>query len=78
MGEILRLVGAGPYTAEMVLDSEMVLSIQEDLDFSWWIRHEYRYKGRNRLGFKTHAHKMISNKYPGRPTPELLDDWDKR
>ena len=79
MEEVLRAFGAGPCTSGMVLNSDMVLSLQEDVDYFWWIRYEYRFKGRNHIGFKTNSNKLTSNKfYPGKESPEALDDWDKR
>ena len=79
MEEVLQACGTGPYTSEMVLNADMVLSLQEDTDYYWWIRYEYRLKGRNHIGFKTNSHKLTSNKfYPGKESPEALDDWDKR
>ena len=79
MGDVLQSCGAGPYTSAMVKDADMVLSLQEDMDYHWWIRYEYRFKGKNHVGFKTHANKMTSNTFfPGKEEIEWLDDWDKR
>ena len=61
MEEILRLVGAGSCITSVVTQSFMMLSLQEDRDFGWWIRSEYIFKGRNRLRFKQRTHKMTSN-----------------
>ena len=79
MDEILGLIGAGQFTATTILQSDMMVSLQEDRDFGWWIRYEYLFKGKNRLGFKAKAHKMTSNKFvPESERPENLEDWDKR
>ena len=79
MGEVLQSCGAGPYTSAMVVDADMVLSLQEDTDYHWWIRYEYRFRGKNHVGFKTHANKMTSNMfYPGDEKTESMEDWDKR
>ena len=79
MEKVYKLIGAGPFTSEMVLRSRMVISLQEDFDFGWWIRSEYLFKGKGHLGFKKSFHKMTSNKYyPGIDKGELLEDWDKR
>ena len=79
MEEILRLCGAGPKIASMVLSSDMVISIQEDVSYHWWIRYEHRLKALNHLGYRTSAFKMTSNKFfPEAEKPESQDDWDKR
>ena len=79
MDQVFKLIGVGPCTSEMVLKSKMLISLQEDFDFGWWIRSEYRFKGAGRHRFKKVAHKMTSNKhYPGIEKGELLEDWDKR
>ena len=79
MDEILRLVGAGQGITNMISQSDMMVSLQEDIDFGWWVRYEYLFKGKTRLGFKANAHKMTSNKFvPESERPENLEDWDKR
>ena len=79
MEKILGLIGAGSGISSIITQSFMMLSLQEDTDFGWWIRYEYMFKGRNRLGFRGRAHKLMSNKFiPGIEKPENLDDWDKR
>ena len=79
MGEILQLCGSGQYTSDMVINADMVLSLQEDIDYHWWIRYEYRFKGKNHVGLMTHANKMTSNTfYPGDEKTESTEDWDKR
>ena len=79
MGEVLPLLGTGPCTASMVLRANMMLSLQEDIDFGWWIRYEYYMKGKNPKGYKARAHKMTSNKFiPECEKLELIEDWDKR
>ena len=79
MENIFKLIGAGPFTTEMVLQSKMVMSLQEDIDFGWWVRYEYRFKGKDHLGFRRAFHKMTSNKYyPGIEKAEALEDWDQR
>ena len=79
MEEVLQACGAGCYTSSMVRNTDMVLSLQEDIDYRWWIRYEYRFRGRNHVGFKTHVNKMTSNTfYPGDENTEYTEDWDKR
>ena len=79
MNEILRLIGAGHCITAIISQSDMLLSLQEDIDFGWWVRYEYLFKGKTRLGFKANAHKMTSNKFvPDAERPENLEDWDKR
>lgn len=79
MEEVLQLCGAGPNTMSMVLSSDMMISIQEDVSYHWWVRYEYRIKGKNHAGFTSSTYKMTSNKFfPGKEQPESLDDWDKR
>ena len=60
MENIFKLIGAGPFTTEMVMQSKMVMSLQEDIDFGWWVRYEYRFKGKDHLGFRRAFHKMTS------------------
>ena len=79
MDKVLKLIGAGPATASMVMESDMLVSLQEDVDFGWWVRYEYLFRGKNRRGFKAKAHKMTSNKFiPEAERPENVEDWDKR
>ena len=79
MEEVLPLLGTGPCTAAMVLQANMMLSLQEDIDFGWWIRYEYYIKGKSPRGYKARAHKMTSNKFiPECEKLELIEDWDKR
>ena len=79
MEEVLRLVGGGPFITSMVLKSYMLLSIQEDVDYQWWVRSEYRLKGLNHLEFRQTVNKMTSNKFLlGQEKPDVLEDWDKR
>ena len=79
MEEVLRLLGSGTCITSMVLQSFMMLSIQEDVDYQWWVRTEYRFKGLNCLGFRHRANKMTSNKYQlENEKPDVLEDWDKR
>ena len=79
MDQILGLIGAGRCTTALVSKSFMMLSLQEDMDFGWWIRYEYLFKGKNPNGFKARGHKMTSNKFfPDIEKPESLDDWDER
>ena len=79
MDKILALIGSGSRTTALVSKSFMMLSLQEDMDFGWWIRYEYLFKGKNPHGFKARGHKMTSNKFfPDIEKPESLDDWDER
>ena len=79
MDKILPLVGAGPGITTIISKADMMVSLQEDVDFGWWVRYEYLYKGKTRMGFKAKAHKMTSNKFiPDSERPESLEDWDKR
>ena len=78
MDEILKLIGAGQGITTIISQSDMMVSLQEDIDFGWWVRYEYLFKGKTRLGFKANAHKMTSNKFvPESERPENLEDWDK-
>jgi hypothetical protein len=79
MDEILGLIGAGQGITTIISQSDMLVSLQEDIDFGWWVRYEYLFKGKTRRGFKANAHKMTSNKFvPESERPENLEDWDKR
>ena len=79
MESILELSGVGTNTTSMVSEADMMLSLQEDTSYEWWIRYEYRIKGKNHLGFRANATKLTSNVFfPGREKAEALDDWDKR
>ena len=79
MDQILGLIGADRGITALVSKSFMMLSLQEDTDFGWWIRYEYIFKGRTPLGYKARGHKMTSNKFfPDVEKPESLEDWDKR
>ena len=63
MEAVLQECGAGCCTSSMVTNTDMVLSLQEDIDYHWWIRYEYRFRGKNHVGFKTHVNKMTSNTF---------------
>ena len=79
MDEVFQLFGAGPCTSSMVSGADMILSLQEDATNNWWIRTEYRFKGKNHLGYRQHVHKLTSNIFfPGQEKPEVEEDWDKR
>ena len=85
MDKVLEAMGAGQCTITMVLKAEMILSLQEDVDYYWWVRQEYRFKGKNnpnnpyKNSFRVNVHKMTSNKFwPNGDKPESLDDWDQR
>ena len=79
MEEVLRLLGAGTCISSMILQSYMLLSLQEDVDFQWWVRYEYRMKGLNHLGFRQAVNKLTSNKFfLEQEKPDVLEDWDKR
>jgi len=77
--KVLRLVGAGPRVSTMVLNSNLMLLLMEDIDFGWWIQYEYCFEGKTRSGYKARAYKMTSNKFwLERKKPEVLEDWAKR
>ena len=79
MDKILELIGSGPNTVSIVTEAEMMLSLQEHASYEWWVRYEYRIKGKNFIGFRTNANKLTSNLFfPGHEKAESLDDWDKR
>ena len=79
MENVLKLFGVGPFTTSMVTEADMILSLQEDHSYQWWIRYEYRIKGKNHIGFRANVHKLTSNLFfPGQEKAEALDDWDKR
>ena len=83
MEEVLRLLGAGPCTTSMVSQSYMLLSLQEDVDYQWWVRYEYRLKGVtvNKMyqTVRQTVNKLTSNKfYLEQEKPDVLEDWDKR
>ena len=79
MENVLKLFGVGPFTSSMVTEADMILSLQEDHSYQWWIRYEYRIKGKNHIGFRANVHKLTSNLFfPGQEKAEALDDWEKR
>ena len=52
MEQVLELFGVGKNTASMVLEADMMLSLQEDTSYEWWIRYEYWIKGKTILGLE--------------------------
>ena len=65
--------------AQMVIRSDFLLTLYEDIDHSWKILTETSIKAKNTKGFKCRNYKMTSNKfYPDQGKPESLEDWDPR
>eukprot|EP00094_Tigriopus_californicus_P001748 TCALIF_01690-PA protein Name:"Protein of unknown function" AED:0.00 eAED:0.00 QI:104/1/1/1/1/1/3/324/270 len=75
----LRAIGVTPLMAQMVVRSEYLITVYEDIDHAWKVLTETSIKAKNVKGFKCRNYKMTSNKFhPEQPKPELLDDWDPR
>jgi len=79
MEEVLTALGATPKVIEMVLASETMMTIYEDLDLQWRILSETSIKAMSIRGYKTKNFMMTGNKFAIKvPKPELLEDWDPR
>ena len=79
MEKILEMFGVGRNTISMLSEVDMILSLQEHASYEWWVRYEYRIKGKNHIGCFAKANKLTSNLFfPGHEKVEALDDWDKR
>ena len=74
-----QATGVSPLMAQMVIRSDFLLTLYEDIDHSWKILTETSIKAKNTKGFKCRNYKMTSNKfYPDQGKPESLEDWDPR
>ena len=72
-------IGVTPLIAAMVMRSDYMVTIYEDLDKQWKILSETCVKAKSIRGYKTRSFKMTANKFRlGEPKPELLEDWDPR
>ena len=72
-------VGVTPLVATMVIRSETMVTIYEDLDKQWKILSETSIKAKSIRGYRTRNYKMTGNKFKlEEPKPELLEDWDPR
>jgi len=79
MEEVLEALGITPMVAIMVMRSDMMLTIYEDIDKQWKILTETSIKAKSIRGYRTRNYKMTANKFiPGEAKPELLEDWDPR
>jgi len=79
MEEVLTALGTTPHVIEMVLQSETMMTIYEDIDLRWKILSETSVKARSIRGYKAKNFMMTGNKFvPKEPKPELLEDWDPR
>jgi len=79
MEEVLTAVGTTPHVIEMVLGSETMMTIYEDIDLRWKILSETSVKARSIRGYKAKNFMMTGNKFSHKePKPELLEDWDPR
>lgn len=75
----LMALGATPLIAAMVIRSDFMVTIYEDLDKQWKILSETCVKAKSIRGYKTRSYKMTANKFQlAQPKPELLEDWDPR
>jgi len=75
----LLAIGISPLTATMVLRSDFMVTMYEDLDKQWKILSETCVKAKSIRGYKTNSFKMTANKFQlGIAKPELLEDWDPR
>ena len=76
---MLTAVGTTPHVIEMVLGSETMMTIYEDIDLRWKILSETSVKARSIRGYKAKNFMMTGNKFSHKePKPELLEDWDPR
>lgn len=79
MEECMTALGVRPLTLKMVMKSDMVLTIYEDIDMQWKILQETCVKAKSIKGYMTKNYKMTANKFVlGEPKPQALDDWDTR
>jgi len=79
MEEVLAVLGTTPHVIDMVLASETMMTIYEEIDLHWKILTETSVKARSIRGYKSKNFMMTGNKFlPKEPKPELLEDWDPR
>ena len=72
-------IGVTPLMATMVMRSEVMITVYEDIDKCWKILTETSIKARSIKGYKTRNYKMTSNKFMlEEAKSELLEDWDPR
>ena len=72
-------IGVTPLMAQMVLRSDFMITIYEDIDKCWKVLTETSIKAKSIKGYKCRNYKMTSNKFMlEEEKPELLDDWDPR
>ena len=77
--QVLRAIGITPMVAIMVMRSDMMLTIYEDIDHQWKILTETSIRAKSIRGYRTRNFKMTANKFNlNEPKPELLEDWDPR
>lgn len=75
----LSAIGVTPLMAQMVLRSDYMVTIYEDIDKCWKILTETAIKAKSIRGYRTRNYKMTSNKFMlDDAKPELLEDWDPR
>lgn len=75
----LHEVGVTPLMATMVMRSDFLMTIYEDIDHCWKILTETSIKARTMRGYKCRNYKMTANRFMLKEgKPELLDDWDPR
>ena len=79
MEECMKALGLTPNVIIMVMRSDMMLTIYEDIDKRWKIMTEANIKAKSIRGYRTANFKMTANKFLlGEAKPELLEDWDPR
>ena len=77
--QYLAAIGVTPLMATMVMRSDYLITIYEDIDKCWKILTETSIKARSIRGYKCRNYKMTANKFMLKEgKPELLDDWDPR
>ena len=75
----LSAIGVTPLMATMVMRSDYMITIYEDIDKCWKILAETSIKARSIKGYKCRNYKMTANKFMvDEAKPELLEDWDAR
>ena len=75
----LAAVGVTPLMAQMVLRSDYMVTIYEDIDHCFKILTETSIKAKSIRGYRCRNYKMTANKFMlDDPKPELLEDWDPR
>jgi len=75
----MATMGAGQMSRNMILRSNVVLKITQEVDKGWRIVSDTTIKAKSIKGFNTAASKIIENKFIlEEETKELLEDWDSR